>query len=96
MNKNLIEMTKKLNKAKTGNDSFTWAPNHIGKGLYCWAVMNADKGYSGGPVSPMTDLIEKVNAVGNDEKTNGSNKGVKRVLTSKDNKEDSNKKRTKR
>ena len=44
MNKNLIEMTKKLNKAKTGNDSFTWAPNHIGKGLYCWAVMNADRG----------------------------------------------------
>ena len=95
MNKNLIEMTKKLNKAKNGNDSFIWAPNHIGKGLYCWAVMNADKGYSGGPVSPMTDLIEKVNAVGNDEKTNGSNKSVKRVLTSKDNKEDSNKKRTK-
>ena len=58
--------------------------------------MNADKGYSGGPVSPMTDLIEKVNAVGNDEKTNESKKGVKRVLTSKDNKEDSNKKRTKR
>ena len=44
----------------------------------------------------MTDLIEKVNAVGNDEKTNESNKGVKRVLASKDNKEDSNKKRTKR
>merc|ERR1712156_914913 len=97
MNKNLIEMTKRLNKAKTGKDSFIWAPNYIGKGLYCWAVMNADRGYSGGPVSPMADLIEKINAVGNeDEKTNGSNKGVKRVLASKDYKEDSNKKRTKR
>ena len=48
MNKNLIEMTKTLNAgAKSESDSFIWAPNHIGKGLYSWAVMNADKGYSG-------------------------------------------------
>ena len=48
MNKNLIEMTKTLNAGtKSGSDSFIWAPNHIGKGLYSWAVMNADRGYSG-------------------------------------------------
>ena len=56
MNKNLIEMTKTLNGSKSGSDYFIWAPNHIGKGLYCWAVMNADRGYSGGPVSPMTGM----------------------------------------
>ena len=47
MNKNLIEMTKTLNGTKSRSDSFIWAPNHIGKGLYSWAVMNADRGYSG-------------------------------------------------
>jgi len=97
MNKNLIKMTKALNEDKIGSNLCTWAPNHIGKGLYCWAVMNADKGYSGGPVSPMADLIEKVNAaVGNDEETNGSRKCVKRVLTTMDNMKDSTKKRTKK
>ena len=45
MNKNLIEMTKTLNaETKSESDSFIWAPNHIGKGLYSWAVMNADRG----------------------------------------------------
>ena len=50
---------------------------------------------SGGPVSPMTDLITKVNAGGNDEETNGSSKGVKRVLVDIDNKKNSTKKRVK-
>ena len=51
---------------------------------------------SGGPVSPMTDLITKVNAGGNDEETNGSSKGVKRVLVDIDNKKNSTKKRVKK
>lgn len=96
MNKNLIEITKTLNETKSGSDSFIWAPNHIGKGLYSWAVMNADKGYSGGPVSPMTDLITKVNAGCNDEENKESSKGVKRVLVEMDNKNNSTKKRVKK
>ena len=96
MNKNLIEMAKTLNGTKIGNSSFIWAPNHIGKGLYCWAVMNADKGYSGGPVSPMKDLIAKVNAVGDDKESGESCQGVKRVLADMDNKKDSSKKRDKK
>ena len=96
MNKNLIEMTKTLNGTKSGSDSFIWAPNHIGKGLYSWAVMNADTGYSGGPVSPMSDLIAKVNADGTDVETNGSSKGEKRVLVDMDNKKNSTKKRVKK
>ena len=51
---------------------------------------------SGGPVSPMTDLITKVNADGNDEETNVSSKGVKRVLVDMDNKQNSTKKRVKK
>ena len=51
---------------------------------------------SGGPVSPMTDLITKVNADGNDEETNASSKGVKRVLVDMDNKQNSTKKRVKK
>ena len=51
---------------------------------------------SGGPVSPMTDLITKVNADGNDEETNGSSKSVKRVLVDMDNKDNSTKKRVKK
>ena len=51
---------------------------------------------SGGPVSPMTDLITKVNAGGNNEETNGSSKGVKRVLVDIDNKNSSTKKRAKK
>ena len=44
----------------------------------------------------MTDLITKVNAGGNDEKTNGSSKGVKRVLVDMENKNNSTKKRVKK
>jgi len=44
----------------------------------------------------MTDLITKVNSDGNDEETNGSSKGVKRVLVNMDNKKDSIKKRAKK
>ena len=68
MNKTLIKMAKTLNdnnKASSDSD-FIWTPNHIGKSLYCWAIMNADKNYSGGAITPMTDLIEKVNS--SDEK----------------------------
>ena len=51
---------------------------------------------SGGPVSPMTDLITKVNSDGNNEKNKESSKGVKRVLVNMDNKKDSIKKRAKK
>ena len=64
MNKTLIKMAKTLNdnnKASSDSD-FIWTPNDIGKSLYCWAIMNADKNYSGGAVTPMTDLITKVNS----------------------------------
>ena len=82
MNKTLIKMAKTLNEykksdgSKAGGSDFIWTPNDIGKGLYCWAVMNADKNYSGGAVTPMNDLIEKVNSSG--EESNGDDKSLKR------------------
>ena len=87
MNKTLIKMAKTLNdnnKASSDSD-FIWTPNHIGKSLYCWAIMNADKNYSGGAVTPMTDLIKKVNS--------GDEKNLKRGASRKNGeKELSNKK----
>ena len=76
MNKTLIKMAKTLNENKRSGSDFIWTPNHIGKSLYSWAVMNADKNYSGGAVTPMNDLIEKVNSSG--EESNGDDKSLKR------------------
>ena len=58
MNKTLIKMAKTLNdnnKASSDSD-FIWTPNDIGKSLYCWAIMNADKNYSSGVVTPMKKI----------------------------------------